>query len=202
MGKAINHDHRYTQEEREYLKSRGRGYMVAVNERRFGTEENPTDTPEGPQVNPFYDDSVRQKAVYDVGGAPLPNTTLDYNTGRVMDRDNGQLLEYTGPGHTPGAYDLRVDGRRSPTQEGFEEYSDEDEIDIDDDIVQFVVNVPNKNALKEALKAAGAEFHSDDDREELENRLAVALQDKRDAGEKVEVPTAEVPADEEPAAKG
>lgn len=200
MGKAINHDHRYTQEEREYLKSRGRGYMVAVNERRFGTEENPTDTPEGPQVNPFYDDSVRQKAVYDVGGAPLPNTTLDYNTGRVMDRDNGQLLEYTGPGHTPGAYDLRVDGKRNP--EGFMEYSDDEEVDIDDDIVQYVVGLPNKNKLKEALKEAGAEFHSDDDREELENRLALTLQDKRDAGEKVEVPASEeVPSEEEPADK-
>lgn len=193
MGMAVNHDHRYTQEERDYLKSRGRGYLVQVNERRFGTEENPTDTPEGPQVNPFYDDSVRQKAVYDVGGAPLPNTTLDYNTGRVMDRDNGQLLEYTGPGHTPGAYDLRVDGKRNP--EGFMEYSDDEEVDIDDDIVQYVVGLPNKNKLKEALKEAGAEFHSDDDREELENLLALTLQDKRDAGEKVEVPAVEVPAE-------
>ena len=193
MGMAVNHDHRYTQEERDYLKSRGRGYLVQVNERRFGTEENPTDTPEGPQVNPFYDDSVRQKAVYDVGGAPLPNTTLDYNTGRVMDRDNGQLLEYTGPGHTPGAYDLRVDGKRNP--EGFMEYSDDEEVDIDDDIVLYVVGLPNKNKLKDALKEAGAEFHSDDDREELENLLALTLQDKRDAGEKVEVPAVEVPAE-------
>ena len=193
MGKAIDHDHRYTQEEREFLISRGRKYMVEVNERRFGTEENPTDTPEGPQVNPFYDDSVRQAAVYDVGGAPLPNTTLDYNTGRVMDRDNGQLLEYTGPGHTPGAYDLS--SVRTP--EGFDSHADDGDVDIDDDIVEFVLHLPNKNALKEALKTAKVEFRSDDDREELENRLAVALQDKRYAGEKIELPEHE----EEPATK-
>jgi hypothetical protein len=177
MGKQIDHNHRYTEEEREYLRSRGRGHMLIVNERRFGTEDNPTDEPEGPVESKFYDDSVRQQAVYDVGGAPLPNTTLDYNTGRVMDRNNGQLLEYTGPGHTPGAYDLRVDGRREP--EGFDSYSDDDDA-IDEDIVQEVLNVPNKAGLKKRLSELGQEVDSSASREDLENQLAVALQDERD----------------------
>lgn len=181
MGKAIDHDHRYTAEEREYLTSRGRGYMVELNERRFGTEDNPTDTPEGPQENPFYDDSIRQKAVYDVGGAPLPNTTLDYNTGRVFERDNGQTVEYTGPGHVPGAYDLRVGGIRQYEQEGFESYGDGDDDNIDEDIVEKVINLPNKTALKKELDKNKVEYGAADSREELENRLAIALQDKRDS---------------------
>jgi hypothetical protein len=181
MGKQIDHDHRYTEDEKEYLRSRGRGYLIAVNERKYGTEDDPTDTPEGPQESITYDDANRQKAVYDVGGAPLPGTTLDHNTGRVMDRDNGQLLEYTGPGHTPGAYDLR--GRREP--EGFDSRSDAGD-DIDEDIVEEVLGISNKEEVKKRLKKEKVEFSSDDDRDTLNERLAIALQDKRDAAREEE----------------
>lgn len=180
MGKQIDHNRRYTEEEKEFLRSRGRGHLVLVNERKYGTEENPTDYPEGPQESAFYDNSVREKAVYDVGGAPLPDTTLDYNTGRVFDRDNGkQLIEYTGPGHVPGAYDLRIGDRRVPEPEGFESYSDEND-HIDEDIVQEVLNVPNKTELKKRLDSHGVEYESNASREDLENALAIALQDERD----------------------
>lgn len=202
MGKAIDHDHRYTQEEREYLASRSRGYLIPINERRFGTEEEPiNDHLQGPQVSQTYDNSVREKAVYDVGGAPLPDATLDYNTGRVMDRDNGKLVEYSGPGHVPGASDLRIDGIRQPYS-GFdgdgiavdENGNPVEEIDIDEDIAKFVLSLANKTELKKALIANGAEAPekvSDVEREELENDLAIALQDKRNAGEEVDVPAVE-----------
>ena len=41
MGLVIDHNHRYTEEERSYLLGRGRGYLIPANERRFGTNENP-----------------------------------------------------------------------------------------------------------------------------------------------------------------
>lgn len=180
MGRQVNLDEPLSVEDREYLKSRGRGYLLAANERRFGTPDEPREPDEGDlgasSQSPFYDSEERQKAIYDVGGAPLPGTTLDYDTGRVADRENGVLVEFTGPGHTPGASDLR--GRREP--EGFTSTS-EDGDDIDDDIVQRVLDMPNVGAIKNELKKKKVEAPSGANREDLENLLAVTLQDERDA---------------------
>lgn len=188
MGIQIDHNHRYTKEERDYLTSRGRGYLIPANERRFGTVEEPREPEEWEKENsnaisPFYQAEDREAAVYDVGGAPLPNTTLDYNTGRVADRENGVTVEYSGPGHVPGAYDLR--GRREP--EGFDSYAVDEQgnpvdDEIDDDIVEHVVAMPNVASLKKEIKDLKGEYDSDDKREELENKLAVLIQDLRDAG--------------------
>ena len=190
MGKQVLMDHAWSDEEKEYVKSRGRSYLIPENERRFGTADGSVapspDQGENGQESAFYDDSVRQNAHYDIGGAPLPGTTLDHDTGRVYDRENGVTVQYTGPGHTPGAYNLS--GRREP--EGFESY-DVDENgnpvndSIDEDIVERVTNAENKPALvKELTKLNKAGFgdepKSDDSREELENKLAIALQDQRD----------------------
>jgi hypothetical protein len=190
MGRQIDSNRRWSEDEKEYLRSRGRGYLIAENERRFGTDENPVSSPdqgEDGQESAFYDDSVRQNAIYDVGGAPLPDTVLDYNTGRVFDRENGVLAEFTGPGHTPGAHDLR--GRREP--EGFNSYDVDEQgnpVDdnVDDDIVEHVTNAENKPALVKELtklnkKGFGDEPKGDDSREELENKVAIALQDERNS---------------------
>jgi hypothetical protein len=186
MGKQINLDEPLSVEDREYLKSRGRGYLIPANERRFGTPDDPKEPDEfdggASAQSPFYDSQKRAKAVYDVGGAPLPDVVLDYNTGRVADRDNGVLVEFTGPGHTPGAADLR--GRREP--EGFASYEvDENgnpvDDEIDDDIVQKVLEIPNVATLKKELDKKKVSYDKDAKREELENRLAIALQDERDA---------------------
>lgn len=183
MGKQIDLDSPLSKEDREYLVSRGRGYLLAANERRFGTPDKPKEPDEGDtgptSQSPFYDSAEREKAIYDVGGAPLPGTVLDYDTGRVADRENGVIVEFTGPGHTPGASSLV--GRREP--EGFTSKPDEGEEgeDIDDDIVQKVLNLPNVTALKKELDKKKIAYAADDKREDLENRLAVALQDERDA---------------------
>jgi len=181
MGVQINLNKRLTEDEKTYLRTRGRGYLIPANERRFGTEAEPREP--GPHeqadsqaLSPFYQPETRLAAVYDVGGAPLPDTTLDYNTGRVADRDNGQLVEFTGPGHTPGAYDLR--GVRGEP-EGFSSYGDEDD-DIDDDVINEVLSISSVAKLKARLKEENVSFDSDDKREDLENKLAVALQDKKD----------------------
>src|SRR5215475_5572476 len=131
MGRQINLDEPLSKEDREYLVERGRGYLLAANESRFGTPDNPREPDEGDlgptSQSPFYDSEERQKAIYDVGGAPLPGTTLDYDTGRIADRENGVLVEYTGPGHTPGAYNLA--SVREP--EGFESIAEEGDEEID-----------------------------------------------------------------------
>lgn len=197
MGKQIDQNYRLSDEDRAWLLSRGRGHEVIVNERRFGTQANPiNDDQQGPQESAFYDNSVREKAVYDVGGAPLPDTVLDHNTGRVYDRDNGVLVEFTGPGHTPGAFDLR-DGRRDPYDPNQNlEFGEDDGValdengnpvddHIDQDIVDHVTSAKNVGELKTELselneKGFGESADSDDKREDLENKLAIALQDERD----------------------
>lgn len=140
MGRFIDLNSPLSEEDRAYLKSRGRGYLLAANERRFGTPDNPREPEEhekagAPAQSPFYDTQERDKAVYDTGGAPLPGATLDYNTGRAYDRDNGVLVEPAQAGHTPGAYGSRYD-----SGEVFEE-GDEDNSDIDEDIAEKVTSL-------------------------------------------------------------
>lgn len=191
MGRFIDLNSRLSEEDKQYLLDRGRGYLIPANERRFGTNEEPREPEPHEQagsnaLSPFYQPQDRQAAVYDVGGAPLPDATLDYNTGRVVDRDNGKTIEYAGPGHTPGAFDLR--GVRS--EEGFESYDVDEQgnpVDdhIDEDIVDFVTEIPNIKSLKKELADRGVEVDSEDKREDLEIKLAVKLQDLRDEGEDI-----------------
>ncbi len=186
MGIYVDHDKPYTPEIKAYLRERGRGYLIPANERRFG--EDGTREPEeherlsAASVTPFYSTEAQQKAIYDVGGAPLPGTVLDYDTGRVADRDNGVLVEYTGPGHTPGAYDPG----KSFEPEGFESQSDDDD-DIDDDIVDFVTGLKTKADVQKKLTEIGVGYESDANRARLDEQLAVALQDLRDDGQSVEL---------------
>lgn len=190
MGRKIDQNKPFTEEDKAYLRSRGRGYLIHANERRFGADG--TKTPEPGEeagdfaLSPFYDSETRAKAVYDVGGAPLPNTVLDYDNGRVYDRDNGMTVEYSGPGHAPGAYPV---GSSEP--EGFQSYAIDAngnpvDDDFDPDIVEYVLSLPNKDAVQEELNEANVPFKSDDGRSKLNDKLIVNLQDRRKAGEKIE----------------
>lgn len=189
MGILVDHDKPYSPETKAYLVERGRGYLIPANERRFG--EDGTRVPEpheaagAPSVTPFYSTEAQQRAVYDVGGAPLPGTTLDYDTGRVADRVDGLLVEYAGPGHTPGAFDPTsfVNGTDEP--EGFTSTGEED--DIDDDIVAFVSGVKTKVILQEKLTYFGVGYEGDANRARLEELLAIALQDLRDEGQPIDL---------------
>lgn len=185
MGIQIDHDKPYTPEIKAYLRERGRGYLIPANERRFGEDgtrvPEPHESTSAPSVTPFYSTETQQKAIYDVGGAPLPGAVLDYDTGRVADRDNGVLVEYTGPGHTPGAHDPT----RNFEPEGFESSSDDDD-DIDDDIVSFVTGLRTKSDVQAKLTELGVGYESDANRARLDEQLAIALQDLRDDGHSVE----------------
>lgn len=184
MGIQIDHDQPYTESVKSYLRERGRGYLIAGNERRFGVDgtrvPEPHEGDSAPSVTPFYSTEAQQKAIYDVGGAPLPGTVLDYDTGRVADRDNGVLVEYTGPGHTPGAYDPA----RNVEPEGFASASDDD--DIDDDIVEFVTGLRTKADVQGKLKELGVGFETDANRSRLDEQLAIVLQDLRDDGQDIQ----------------
>ena len=76
MGRVVDFDRPLTDEDKEYLRSRGRGSEIDANERQFAEG-----APEGVQK---YDTEAREAADYDVGGAPLPGRVLDYDTGRVI----------------------------------------------------------------------------------------------------------------------
>lgn len=185
MGIQIDHNQPYSEDVKAYLRERGRGYLIPANERRFGVdgtrEPEAHESADASAVTPFYTSEGQQKAIYDVGGAPLPGTVLDYDTGRVADRDNGVLVEYTGPGHTPGAHDPG----KVFEPEGFESQSDDDE--IDDDIVDFVTKLKTKAAVQEKLTDLGVGFETDANRHRLDEQLAIALQDLRDEGHKIEL---------------
>lgn len=177
MGRFIDLNSPLSAEDKGYLNRRGRGYLIPANERRFG--EDGTREPDehekagAPAQSQFYDTQERDKAVYDTGGAPLPNTTLDYNTGRAYDRDNGVLVEPRPAGHVPGGHPI------SSVQDFFTEGRDEDESDIDEDIAEEVVGMTVPQ-LKARLKKEKVEIDSEDKKDDLQNRLAIHLQDKRD----------------------
>ena len=186
MGRFIDLNSPLSEVDIDYLRSRGRGYLLEANFRRFGTPDEPR-TPEpheavvgSPAQSPFYMAEERNAAVYDRGGVPLPGATLDYDTGRAYDRDNGvtadaTLLEYNPVGHTAGAHPSPFTG---PDDSGFSSRS-EDGDDIDDDIVDEIQKIPNKTELKKRLDSEGVEYASDASRETLEDTLAIYLQDKR-----------------------
>ena len=192
MGKQVDLNKPLSAEDKAYLIERGRGYLILANERRFG--EDGTKTPEPGEeagnhaISPFYNQAEREAAVYDKGGAPLPGTTLDYDTGRVADRVNGKRVEYTGPGHTPGAFDLTP--QRDAEYGGFGSYEVDEQgnpVDdhMDDDIVEYVTGLQNIDALLADLKELEVDANKKEGREALENKLAVKLQDLRDSGEEV-----------------
>lgn len=198
MGIQVDHNKPYSPEVKEYLRERGRAYMIPANERRFGVngdkEPEPHEQADNHAISPFYQSEKREAAIYDVGGAPLPGTTLDYNTGRVADRENGVLAEYTGPGHTPGAHNLSAQ-RDSEFFDSYDVDENGNPVDdhVDEDIVKHALAVPNKAELVRQIKklqsegVTEVEYSGSDDREALETKLAIALQDKRDAGGEVKL---------------
>lgn len=152
MGRFIDPNKPYTEEDKEFLRSRGRGYAIVENERRFGVDGQgvPEDhEAEGlPPVNEQFSHNSRGEASVDLGGAPI---VLGPDTGRVAVRENGVYGEG-------------------------EEVPDET---IDDDIVIKVEGM-NVAELKAELDKLDVEYDKKALKEELQNDLANALQDERD----------------------
>jgi hypothetical protein len=79
MGRLIDFNAPLSDEDKEYLISRGRGHEIDANDRQFGEGGEGADP-----VNVKYDLEARAAATHDVGGAPLPGQILDHDTGRVI----------------------------------------------------------------------------------------------------------------------
>jgi len=208
MGRFIDLDSPLSQVDRDYLVSRGRGYLIHANERRFGTPEQPREPEDheqfgAPAQSPFYDTQERDKAVYDVGGAPLPGTVLDHDTGRVFDRENGvELVEPQFGTPSPGLY-ANDNPKGGPDNEGFGSTAVDGEEDIDEDIVEEVTGLGirevesrlkeegiepperedisdyNVDQLKDRLNDLQKGFNPDDKKPELQKKLKDALAKER-----------------------
>lgn len=63
---------------------------------------------------------------------------------------------------------------------------DDDGVDVDADISKFAESLTVAE-LKAALKKSGIDFDSDDLKDDLVAKLAIGLQDKRNAGEAVDL---------------
>lgn len=176
MGRAVNLNQPLSPEDKAYLRERGKGYLIPANERRFGANGDQIaegDVAGQPQENPFYDTDARNQAVYDQGGGHLPGTILDTDTGRLFDRENGVRVEYTGPGYTNSATDIR------DSEQFFDSHGEDG--DIDEDIVDEISSIRNVKELRQRCVDEGLEIPSGAKREDLEDALAIHLQDKRDA---------------------
>jgi hypothetical protein len=187
MGRVIDENKPYSAEDKQYLIERGRGYKIPANERRFGAngEADPVEGEEAgaPQKSVFYDNEQREKAVYDVGGAPLPGVVLDHDTGRAFDRENGVIVEPTRMGLTQSAHDLSA--QRNPD---FETGRSDDGDDIDADIAEFVLAKGfTVDKLKDRLEAEGVSIDEDDKKQQLQEKLAIKLQDDRDDGKEIDL---------------
>lgn len=165
MGRYIDPNKPFTEDEKEYLRARGRGHQIIENERRFPDgDENAADELETSGHDPesaSFDPEARSNADYDVGGAPLPGTVLDVDTGRVVPLST----------RSDGAFDYIDPETGLPAV---------DPDAFDEDIVESVdsLTVPE---LKAALKAEEVDFDAKSKKEDLQDALIIARQDKRNA---------------------
>lgn len=180
MSLVLDPNKPWTEDEKQWARSSGRGHLIVTNERRFpdGKDSKEYDkagvVPESAQFSPEGTE-VREAAVYDVGGAPLPGTTLSYDNGRAMQFDmegNGITVEPNPPVNAPGSYAPFVE------PEGFVSMADGGD-DIDDDIVEFVLDLKTKADVQKELTDRKVGWSSADDRDTLNDKLAVAMQDER-----------------------
>lgn len=186
MGRVIDENKPFSPEDKQYLIDRGRGYKIPANERRFGVngDAEPVEGEEAGQsaVSPFYDPEPGHHASYDVGGAPLPGAVLDHNTKRVYDRDNGVIVEPTGMGLQHSGSDLAA--QRDFSEDGKSADGD----DIDADIAEYVLDKKKTiPILKDKLDSLEVEYSSDDNKQDLQEKLAIKLQDDRDEGNEIDL---------------
>lgn len=166
MGKLIDFDHPLSDEDKDYLRSRGRAGQIIENERRFGEDGNGGTAAENPDLDgpgqaesATFDPAERDDTDYDVGGAPLPGKVLDADTGRV----------------------IPLEARSEFPHES------ENGPEFDADIIDYVESLKVAE-LKDVLKKRDVAFKSADDKDELQNHLIESLQEGREKGESEGVP--------------
>lgn len=210
MSMVLDPNQPWTDEQKAWARDSGRAHLITANERRFpgGVAEAAEDhEAAGDQpVSPVFGTdgaALREAATYDVGGAPLPGSTLDYDTGRGYgfdEDDNGVLVEPNPPKNSPGAFAhsltpeaFAAASGTVATPEGFTS-TPEGGDDIDADIVEHVVGLKNKAEVLAELKNWNEKFpqfaqepEPGDGRDDLNDKLALVMQDARhpDVAEKM-----------------
>ena len=173
MGRYIDPNQPFSESDKDFLRSRGRANEIIENERRFGADgtrvpdelEQAGHDPESAS----FDGDERDDNDYDVGGAPLPGTVLDTDTGRVIPlKDRSDAT---------GAFDY-VDPNTGEVLE--------DPDAFDEDIIEHVEGLPNIDAVKAELKQVdpNGDHSGLTKRRDLDDALIIALQDKRNAERK------------------
>lgn len=153
MGRYIDPDQPMSDEDKEFLRMRARGDEVIENERRFPPGEKPAEhESEGfMPTKPGYDYLAQAEKTEDAGGRQIERLPVDE------------------AGH-PIVPEYGYDDADSLGQD--------DSDDLDDDILEKVLDM-NVEELEDELEKLGLEKSGN--KEELVDRLANALQDKRDA---------------------
>ena len=152
MGRYIDPDQPMSDEDKEFLRMRARGDEVIENERRFPPDAEP--------------------AEHESEGFMPTKPGYDYLAQAEKTEDaGGRQIER-----------LPVDEQGHPIvpEYGYDDgaENDEDDSDLDDDILEKVLDM-NVEELKDELEKLG--LKKSGNKEELVDRLANALQDKRDA---------------------
>jgi hypothetical protein len=166
MGREINHEHRYTDEEREYLESRGQSYRIVQNERIYGKPGDEAE-PEEPGRNP---DSENAKKLIEEQ--------------RAANEEQAKSVigkPYVDPAPTVTTGDDQLKAVDSVD----DALGDES---IDPDIVSYVDGMTIAQ-LKKALddEEPPIKYKASAKHDELAEDYANVLQDKRDAGETLEL---------------
>lgn len=84
MGIQINYGHKFTQEERDYLRGRSFGYMVDENDRIYGSSDD--EEPEAPAAEDHSDENDDETSDGDSAGQDSDDDDEDENED-VIDQD-------------------------------------------------------------------------------------------------------------------
>lgn len=180
MGRYIDPDQPMSDEDKEFLRGRSRGDEVIENERRFPPdgEAAPHEAAGYMPTKPGYDYNKQADKIEDAGGLQVERIPTD-DEGRPMIKEYGYVEGIT----HESAFDSEIDDdkiaeEQAAVDDDDEESSDDDGDDIDDDILERVLDLEYDDLQKE-LKELGHKANGS--KEDLVDRLANALQDKRDA---------------------
>lgn len=163
MSKTIDHEQQYSEEDRAYLLSRGKGYLIEQNERIFGKPGEKA--PEEPGADP---DAVNAKA------AIAAQREADAAQAKTV---VGEPSRLSGPA-------VDASGDQLDAADG----TDQDDDELDEDITDYAESLTVKE-LKEKLDADEVEYDKNDLKDDLVLLYAMTLQDRRDAGEDLDLPT-------------
>lgn len=183
MGRYIDPDQPFDDETKEFLRGRAREDEVIENERRFPPDGDAAEH-EAAGYMPTkvgYDYQKQADKIEDAGGLQVERIPVD-DEGRPMVKEYGYVETIAHESDFDSEIDddkIEEDSQKEPeAEEDSETESDEDGDDLDDDILERVLDMEYDDLQKE-LKELGLKANGT--KEDLVDRLANALQDKRDA---------------------